>query len=475
MLRETFRKTIASCGMDRLMVQSGVVIAAFSGGADSSVMLRLLADYTGEKGIRLVCAHVNHMIRGAEADSDERFARETAESLGIPIYVRCADVPAYAKKMGCGLEEAARTVRYAFFDELSAELTGEKNAVIATAHNADDNMETVLFNLMRGSGLKGLGGIDPIRDGRFIRPLIGCTGEEIRNYCHENGISYVVDSTNADTEYTRNYIRHKIVPVMEAAFDAPQRSVLRMTELLREDSDFLEREATAHCPGNTAEYEREELVRLHPALSARILMRMYANARGTGELSLEYVHIKNMLRLASSDKCEGSFSLPGMVDFRVTRNRVYFCSTDRGEPGTDENFRFALSENGGIFENERYKIIVSQEEHTVCTEEYENIYKLSIHQKMCFDKIVGALYIKYRNNGDTYRYGGMTRKVKKLMVDKKLTADEKRLLPLLCDDRGIVWMPYYPVRDSVSVHKKEEKILHLYFFDKLLTEKELDR
>lgn len=472
MLRETFRKTIVSYGMDRLMAQSDVVIAAFSGGADSSVMLCLLAEYAAEKGIRLVCAHVNHMIRGSEADSDEQFARETAESLGIPIYVRRENVPALAKKMGCGLEEAARKVRYDFFDELSEPYC---YAVVATAHNADDNMETVLFNLMRGSGIKGLGGIAPVRDGKFIRPLIGCTGEEIRRYCRENGISYVVDSTNSDTDYTRNYIRHRIVPAMETVFDVPQRSFLRMTELVREDSEFIEKEAEARCPEHTTVYQREELVSLHPALSSRILMRMYGYARGTGEQPLEYVHIKNMLRLASSDKCEGSLSLPGPVDFCVTRNRVYFSLSGKDEPDTAENFRYDFIENGGIFENKRYILMVSRDEHNARTEEYENIYKLSIHQKMCFDKIIGALYIKYRNNGDTYQYGGMTRKVKKLMVDKKLTADEKSLLPLLCDDSGIVWMPYYPVRDSVSVHNKGENILHLYFIDKSLTEKELDR
>ena len=137
MLRKAFRDTVVSYGMDRLMEKSGVVIAAFSGGADSSVLLKLLGEYTTEKGIRLISAHVNHMIRGEEADADEQLARKTAENMGIPIHVKKTDVPTYAREIGCGLEEAARIIRYSFFEELAAQYG---NAVIATAHNADDNL-----------------------------------------------------------------------------------------------------------------------------------------------------------------------------------------------------------------------------------------------------------------------------------------------------------------------------------------------
>lgn len=471
MLRETFRKTISSFGMDQLIRQKKLIIAAFSGGADSSAMLRLLAEYAAENKIPLVCAHVNHKIRGEEADADEQFARNVAASLKLPIYVAQKDVPAYAEKNGCGLEEAAREVRYSFFDELSCQLTGGLNAVVATAHNADDNLETVLFRLMRGSGLKGLCGIAPVRDGRFIRPLIACTGKEIRDYCRENEIPYVVDSTNANTEYTRNYIRHEIIPRLETVFERPQRTVLRTAELLREDDDVLEAEATEIFSKNMRSFRRDELLHTPPALSARILRKMYVYARGDTENALEYVHIKSMLRLAASDKSAGSVSLPGFVDFCVSRDSVYFktnalSKSARNGDATDGYFRFEMDKNGSAFENSRYKIEVSPQEHTAGTEEYENIYKLSIHQKMCFDKIIGALYIKYRNKGDTYRYGGMTRKVKKLMIDRKLTIDEKNLLPLLCDDAGILWTPYYPVRDDARASEKEAKTLHIYFYEK---------
>lgn len=462
MLRKEFLETVSLYGMDKIMEEKGTVIAAFSGGADSSVLVSLLSEYAAEHGIRLVLAHVNHMIRGEESDGDERFACETADRLNLPIHVKRMDVPALAKEQGLGLEEAARNVRYAFFEELSAEYG---TAAVATAHNSDDNLETVLFHMVRGSGIKGMCGIAPVRDGKYIRPLIACSGKEIRTFCETEKIPYRTDSTNADTEYARNFIRHRIVPQLEELSDSPRDAVLRMTELLRSDSDYLEKEAEHLCPPGTAVFDRAALNALHPALSSRILRMMAASLQK--EPVPTYTHIKAMLALSASEKREGSLSLPGGVVFQVTRKELFFAPFEKEENGSEgEDFRFPMDRNGSVFENERYKIVVSPNEHKDSTEEFENIYKLSIHRIICSDKIIGTLYMKYRNQGDTYRYGGLTRKIKKLMIDRKLTAEEKRLLPLLCDDEGILWMPGCPLRDGAEGSECGKPIIHLYFYEK---------
>jgi len=464
MIRKKFRETVQTQGMDIIMKENGIVIAAFSGGADSTVLVSLLSEYAKETGIRLILAHVNHMIRGVESDEDERFVRETAGKMGVTLHVKKADVPALAKETGVGLEEAARNVRYAFFEELSAEYGG---APVATAHNSSDNLETVLFHIMRGSGLKGLSGIDPVREEKYLRPLIACSGKEIRDFCQKEGLPYRTDSTNADTDYTRNFIRHRILPEMCALCPSSESAAFRMTELLRCDSDFLEGEAERLCPEGTESYDREAFNALHPALASRILRKMYAELAGEWTNGPEALHVKGMIDLAASGKCEGSLNLPRGITFRVTRKAVFFAPEDLENSSDWENsFRFPMSPEGSIFENERYKILVSPNEHTHSTQEYENIYKLSIHKKLCSDKIVGTLYIKYRNQGDTYKVGGMTKKIKKLMIDKKMTAEEKRFFPLLCDDNGILWMPGYPLRDGTEGKTQTESLIHLYFFEK---------
>ena len=174
----------------------------------------------------LEAAHLNHMIRGDEAERDENFCRETAERLGVRLYVRRRDVPALAITGG-SIEEVARRERYSFFDDICR--NSKPKTLVATAHNADDNLETVLFNLMRGSGLRGMCGIPPIRDGKYIRPLLTFSGEEVRGICRTDGIPFVFDSTNAETDYTRNRIRQRIVPELRAVAPTVESAALRMS------------------------------------------------------------------------------------------------------------------------------------------------------------------------------------------------------------------------------------------------------
>lgn len=490
-VERTFWETLRRYGMDRLMEERGTVIVGFSGGADSTVLLRLLASYASSRGVRLVCAHVNHGIRGEESDRDEAFARETATALGIPIYVRRVNVPLEAERLRCGWEEAARTLRYAFFHALSEQLASDdgresalsrerplskegREPLIATAHNADDNLETVLFHLLRGSGTRGLCGMDPVREERYLRPLIRCTGGELRAYCREHGIPYVEDSTNADIAYTRNYIRHVLVPCLARITPSPAESVLRMTELLRADRDYLEAQAESIRSPGASRLDRAVLRALSFAIASRVLVRWYAelqdSAGETENRTLGSVHVEAMLRLAASSNTEGEISLPGKIAFAVNRREVFFVREKERSRAkkteTEAEFCVKIDETGGIFENERYKMEISPVEHEKSTEEFENIYKLSIHQRVSFDKIIGALYIKYRKDGDTYQCGGMTRRVKKLLCEKKLTAGEKRQLPLLWDEAGLLWVPYYPVRDSGGPSSETEPCLHLYFYEK---------
>ncbi len=445
-----FNSALKKYAFDSLMKSSGTVIAAYSGGADSSCLLHLLHAYCTENGITLAAAHVNHMIRGEDADSDENFCRDECARLGIPLYVKKADVPALSRKSGMGIEEAARVVRYEFFRELSQ----KHGAVIATAHNADDNCETLLFNILRGSGLRGLGGISPVRDGVYIRPLIEVSGEEIRAFCSSNGIKYVYDKTNSDTDYTRNKIRREVMPILREIVPNPEKSVTKLTEMARRDESFISGYAREQLRGRDR-LTRDEFNTIHDAILSRMLIMLYENL--TGVSAIEEKHISKVIRLAREKQGESTLSIPGGTTAKITRDCVYFVK-NRDESGynkTTGEVVFRYPDDGDVFDNGLYRVEFSQNKHNFHQFNDnidENIYKLSILRTFCFDKIKDVLEVRYRREGDAYVFGGMRRKIKKLFIDRKLSAEEKSLTPIICDREGILLVPPYPLRDGVSVN-----------------------
>lgn len=212
------------------------VAVALSGGADSVSLLLALRELSGEYGITVTACHVNHNLRGEESDRDMRFCEELCERLGVELRTASIDVLAMRQKHE-SLEECARRARYGFFESVLSEL-GE-NARLATAHNADDSAETTLLNLMRGTGLKGLCGVPPVR-GRLVRPIIFCTRAEVEAFLAERGQRYVTDSTNLSDDYTRNKIRNIILPEMRKINGSLTTAMTRMERTLRADSDYLD-------------------------------------------------------------------------------------------------------------------------------------------------------------------------------------------------------------------------------------------
>ena len=204
--------TIDFCEKYDMLPKSGIVLCAVSGGKDSMCLLEMLRGLAPVYGFELCCAHFNHKLRGKESDRDSAFVEAYCKERDIPCYVGSDDVSAYAEENGLGIEEAARTLRYAFLEKTADEIGA---LCIATAHTAPDNAETLLLNLVRGSGLKGLCGIPPVR-GKIIRPLLQTTGEEVLKYLEEKGIPHVEDSTNETDDYTRNRLRHRVVPELRS-------------------------------------------------------------------------------------------------------------------------------------------------------------------------------------------------------------------------------------------------------------------
>lgn len=425
-------------GIGRLLDVCSAVAVGYSGGADSTLLLHMLADYLQDK--KIFAIHLNHGIRGKEADEDEAFCRETAAALGVSFISEKVDVPSLSAKSGDGIEEAARKVRYDFFDRCAEKIGG--NVLIATAHNSDDNLETVLFNMLRGCGANGMTGIPPVRDGKYVRPILPLSSDSVRRICDSEGFSYRTDSTNADTDYTRNYMRAEIIPRLRKINAHPEKQVAKMCALLRCDDEFITSEAERVRNGGMM---LAALKNTHKAVATRAIMLEYRDKLKTDK-TLTNRNIEDVMSLVKHGADGDRISLPGGVSAVVDFDRLAICD-DAGE--ATSFFEKALpGENN--FDEYGFSVVLLRNAGTPCNENInaENIYKLFIYNTVRFDTIKGQIIIRSREAGDTYKYGGMTRKVKKLLCDKKIPRSERERLPVIADDNGILWIPGFPVRDG---------------------------
>ena len=251
-----------------MLKEGDTAVVGLSGGADSCALLLALLALKDSLGINIEACHINHNLRGEESDGDELFVRTLCAERGVPLTVFSIDVRGAAQKHE-STEETARKLRYEKFAEMCR--NGSK---LATAHTASDNAETVLMNMIRGTGTKGLAGIPPVRD-MFIRPVIFCTREDTEEYCRQNGIEFVTDSSNLSDDYTRNRIRHKLIPLLEEFNPSFIAAVTRMTEAVGDDSAFLDEyseQAAQKCVLKNG-YDSRKLKELAPAILFRIIAR----------------------------------------------------------------------------------------------------------------------------------------------------------------------------------------------------------
>ena len=417
------------------------ILVGFSGGCDSSVLLSLLKKETENLGICVAALHVNHGIRGDEADRDEEFCRGFCQRLGIPLTVRKTDVPALASALGIGTEEAARKERYRIFTEEAS--AGAFDAV-AVAHHADDNLETVVFNLLRGASLHGLGGIPPVRtlslseenssQITLIRPLIFCTRAELVGYAEENGIGYVADSSNGDTAYTRNYIRSVLPGLCERINPSAAKKVAESCRGLRDDEQFIR--------DRCAEY-RGELSEAPLPILSRSLADAYIRSGGPSS-ELTHAHVEALVELCQSGKLWSTVCLPGKIRAVKTREGIAFEAeatekTENGNEPDPEPWSLPLVPGKNVLPGD-YVIAVGESVSAPLTITADAISFLTGNGS--------ELYARNRRPGDRIFTHGMHKSVKKLLSDTGLSPEERNKLPFLCDKDGIFWIPGAAVRDG---------------------------
>ena len=295
-----------------MLPQGGTVLCAVSGGRDSMALLHLLSVLAEEAGFQVGAAHFNHRLRGA-ADRDEAFVREWCRKRGIPLLCGRGDVRAFAGREGLSVEDAARTLRYAFLEDAGRDMGADR---IATAHHREDNAETVLLHLLRGTGLQGLGGIPPVR-GRIVRPLLEAGRADIDAYVERNALPYVEDESNQDTRFTRNRLRLEVLPLLEAIAPGASGRIAGTAALAREENEYVRREAEKLLPPveNGAVVLPVSVLEGQDGVLRRRLVR--AMGAGLGE-TLTRKHTEAVLALGSG----GFLDLPGGLCAVRTRRHL---------------------------------------------------------------------------------------------------------------------------------------------------------
>ncbi|MBW8384318.1 MAG: tRNA lysidine(34) synthetase TilS [Youngiibacter sp.] len=453
-------KVEAFCDENGLLDKNDRVLVAFSGGSDSLCMLNILMELKGEYGLKLGAAHVNHLLRGEAADADEEFCRDTCDNIGIPFYCLRKDAEGYAAEKGVSTEVAGREIRYSFLSEV---MEREGYNKCATAHNLNDQGETVLLNLIRGTGLSGLTGISARRE-VFIRPLLSTPRSEIEEYLTGIGQEGRKDATNDENNYSRNKLRNVIIPYIRENFNEDfSTTVYRMAELLEEDNLYIEGRAKEAVDRYVLEksYEtmiRKEAFRLEKAILNRVVLSAVRMVKGD-TINIEKVHVDKIVRLQSGE----TGKIIDIKDDITAYNNYGDMYIRRRGTSIDPSILSPLKEKSYNIPGTYY--IGSLRVR------FEILDSIPPKKDPCcryFDLDSTGRRVKIRNrvHGDRVKPLGMTgyKKVKDIFIDRKIKRDLRNNLLVFLKDDEIFYIEDTVTGEDFKVTDKTEKVLSVGIF-----------
>ena len=427
------------------------LLVAYSGGADSGLLLYLAKAYGDTHRVPVYAAHLHHGIRGEEADRDLDFCRKTAARLDVTLFEKFVDVPALSRQSGRSPEQEAREQRYLFFREI---METHEIPLLLTAHHADDQLETLLLRLLRGSGTRGMSGIPQVRPlsyGQAVRPLLFMTKAEILDACQVYGLDYVTDSTNALPFTLRNRIRQEIIPSLEdmVGQGVPQEAAGRLAHTAGEDAEYLSmvsEQALTQCLTEDG-LCIAALNRHHPAIAKRVLALAYHQATvrllGTSpdpRHTLTTLHLESLLSLCHREESGSSLDLP-LLTACIHKGSLTFRPSEVPPPPSS----IPLCE-GDNFWDGGHMIIRIASTHTPPADGEALI------AEACFpvDKLPLPLWARPREAGDIIHSHGMHKKLKKLLCDKGIPLHLRDRLPLICygEEKIPLWYPTVAFADG---------------------------
>lgn len=446
------------CDQNGLLKQGDTILVACSGGPDSLALVDVLLKLKESYQIEISVAHFDHMFRGAESQADAAFVAEFCKKNKIAYYQKTFDVPAYIKKTGLSPEEAARIVRYDFLREVAKNLG---NASIATGHHKDDQAETVLIHLFHGAGSSGIGGIRPISHG-IIRPLLSVTRKEIEEYCQNSQLVPRIDSTNVEPYYLRNRIRLQLLPeLMEKFNPAIKDALCKSAEIIGAEHDFIRQSVEViwqdliFQEDEAVIFNREKLNRLHIA-QKRELFRMAIEKKQGHLRGISFMHVEKMIVLSEKGFVGTHIKLPGNLIFKCSYQQM-ILSVAQGSGEKPDNLYVMLDLQGDTY--------IPLLNLTVRGEVTDTLMKPSSINSVVFDfeQLVPPLFIRFRQTGDRFHPSGMegSKKLKDFFIDCKVERQKRDTVPLLCDQRGILWISGYRQSEFGRVSEKTKKFLRV--------------
>jgi tRNA(Ile)-lysidine synthase len=471
----TFIKTVRNSIKHHQMIQNGddTVLVGVSGGIDSVALLHVLRYLAFEFHICIAVAHLNHGLRQQESERDARFVQSLAKSLGLPYFIDKCDTTTYAKENKLTKEEAARHLRYAFYDRISQQQGFEK---IALGHHKDDTSELVLMNLFRGSGPLGLSGIPPVRDA-IIRPLIDVSREQILSYVNAAGYDYINDSSNTDIEFLRNRIRHRLLPVLKKEYNpSVGESLNRLANVLRYEEDWIESIIQSYFKkikidedDQTIIFSVEKLKECHIAPVRRIIRKGIQYVKGDLR-KIRLFHLAEAVDLLKDGKDRKKMDLPDRVFIQRHGDRLII--------GKQKKVRSRIGEKTGE------RLCYVYEVRPPCTVLVKEIGKrltfsfISVEKAPAFDvsfrekqsQDVGyfdlellrfPLTVRNFHCGDRFRPLGLSgsQKVKDFFINNKVPYDQRAQCPILESCGKIIWVVGFRIDDSVRISASTKKIL----------------
>ena len=445
------------------MIQEGnTILVGVSGGADSVCLLSVLSELREDLGLELICVHVNHLFRET-AFRDEEYVQSLCKDLNIPCYIKRVDVKALAEQEKLTFEEAGRNVRYAFFEELREEYQVDK---IAVAHNREDCAETVLFHLFRGSNIKGLGGIVPV-NGHIIRPLLDTGRAEIEEYLRGKGIVWQTDETNASIDYSRNYIRHEILPAADKLYSGVEKRIADTAFSLQQAERYLEEQTNVvweHCcqfRDGGIFMDGTLLLQEHPFMVSRVIYKVLEQVNGcAGDLTK--THVQDVIKLLGLQSGK-QIVLPGDVyAYRTVAGILVRKETEpesasvvallsRDELESHTEVIFDLKGLGNV----QAKLLTDFD--------LQNIPQKTYTKWLDYDKINSCAVFRKRLEGDflTIDEKGSRKKLKEYFIQEKIPAYKRDEIWILADDNHIMWVPGYRISSFYKVSEKTERVLEL--------------